>query len=61
MLTVSDPCAVLSDEIETSMRLLGVNRLTDLTHHYVNTKELEHYIVDGIDRSPSHQEVKARL
>lgn len=49
--------AVLSDEIETNMRLLGVNKLSDLSPHYVNTKELEHYLVGSIDG----KETKARL
>ncbi|KAL6246963.1 hypothetical protein RBB50_006270 [Rhinocladiella similis] len=48
---------LLSDEIETTMRLLGVNKLSDLSPSYVNTKELEHYIVDSIDR----KEARARL
>lgn len=39
------------------MRLLGVNKLSDLSPSYVNTKELEHYIVDSIDR----KEARARL
>lgn len=45
---------VLSDELETAMRLLGVNRLSELNVHYVNTKELERDIVGSIrtDQSP---------
>jgi L-lactate dehydrogenase (cytochrome) len=57
----SNPNPVLSDEIETTMRLLGVNKLTDLSPRYVNTKELEHYIVDGTDRKSLQEEAKARL
>ncbi|OAL19898.1 hypothetical protein AYO22_09425 [Fonsecaea multimorphosa] len=40
---------LLSDEVETTMRLLGVNSLNELSSFYVNTKELEKSIVDEID------------
>jgi L-lactate dehydrogenase (cytochrome) len=39
---------VLSDEVETAMRLLGVNSLSELNANHVNTKALEANIVDSV-------------
>lgn len=40
--------AVLSDEIETTLRLLGVTRLSELKPHMVNVTRLERFIVSSL-------------
>jgi L-lactate dehydrogenase (cytochrome) len=52
---------VLSDEIETTMRLLGVTSLDELTVHHVNSRELEQAIVKESSFADSNAQVKARL
>lgn len=50
----ADPIVVLSDELETSMRLLGVTDVEALKPHMINTRELEALIMTDIpDMSPS--------
>lgn len=41
---------MLSDEIETSMRLMGVTDLSQLDEFYVNTAELERDLPQRIRR-----------
>jgi L-lactate dehydrogenase (cytochrome) len=52
---------VLSDEIETTMRLLGVNSLDQLSPDYVNTKELDKFMVDGLASSPADSRIRPKL
>ena len=40
---------VLSEEIETTMRLIGVTSLDQLSPKYVNTKRLEMELPDAAD------------
>lgn len=40
---------VLSDEIETTMRLIGVTSLTDLNMNYLNVRDLQARITDTIE------------
>jgi L-lactate dehydrogenase (cytochrome) len=42
-------CAVLSDEIETTMRLLGVTSLDQLNEFYINTSAVESELTKTID------------
>jgi hypothetical protein len=42
---------VLSEEIETTMRLIGVTSLDQLTPNYVNTNLLDPEIPDAVDWS----------
>jgi hypothetical protein len=49
---------VLSDELETSMRLLGVTNLDQLRPHMVNTKSLDMILMDEL---PELNLSKARL
>lgn len=43
-----DAYLVLSDELETSMRLLGVTDVNQLRPHMVNTRELDSFIMSEI-------------
>lgn len=52
---------VLSDELETTMRLLGVTKLADLNPCYVNTRELDSRVVAVIDQKPRQRLAKAHL
>jgi len=38
--------AVIRDEVENTMRLLGVTKLSQLSPAFVNTKALDHLICD---------------
>jgi L-lactate dehydrogenase (cytochrome) len=40
--------AVLNDELETSMRLLGVTSIEELRPHMVNTEDLDNSIIRSI-------------
>jgi len=40
----------LSDEIETTMRLMGVTDLSQLNDHYVNALPLEHELPHRISK-----------
>ena len=40
---------MLSDEIETTMRLLGVTVLDQLNDYYINTSVLENEITSRVD------------
>ena len=46
----TDSIAVLSDEIETTMRLMGVTDLDQLNDFYVNALALEHEVPHRISR-----------
>ena len=41
MICVANDLTVLSDEIETTMRLMGVTSLDQLNDFYVNARQLE--------------------
>ena len=53
--------AVLSEEIETTMRLIGITSLDQLTPNLVNTKRLELELPDEIDFSLELPKIKSKL
>jgi hypothetical protein len=52
---------VLSDEIETTMRLIGVTNLDQLSPYYVNTKRLELEVPDEIDEVSEMPRIRSKL
>lgn len=46
---------ILKDEVETTMRLLGVNKLSELGPHLVNTKALEGKIATELAYGPNEE------
>jgi L-lactate dehydrogenase (cytochrome) len=42
----------MRDEIQTTMRLLGVTRLDQLGPHLLNTKALDSQIMDHLPKQP---------
>jgi L-lactate dehydrogenase (cytochrome) len=57
----ADENAVLKDELETSMRMLGVTDLRDLNPGYVNTLEVDHLIPTTEGHPYARARAKARL
>ena len=58
MLTVS---VVLSEEIDTTMRLIGVTSLDGLNSSFVNTKRLELELVDRLQILPQRPQRSSKL
>jgi L-lactate dehydrogenase (cytochrome) len=52
---------VLSEEIETTMRLIGVTSLDQLGPNYVNTKQLDVELPDEIDIPADQPKLKSKL
>ncbi|BEJ12905.1 hypothetical protein CspHIS471_0300790 [Cutaneotrichosporon sp. HIS471] len=49
---------IMRDEIEVTMKLLGVTRLDQLGPHLLNTKALDHMVIDKLDYGPKEGYVK---
>jgi len=58
MLTVD---VVLSEEIDTTMRLIGVTSLDGLNSSFVNTKRLELELVDRLQILPQRPQISSKL
>jgi len=52
---------VLSDEIETAMRLIGARSLDQLNGSFVNSKKLELELVDTLGEVPSGPRLPSKL
>lgn len=52
---------VISDEIETTMRLMGVTSLDQLNDYYINTSAIENDITRRIDFKPLKYGVSSKL
>lgn len=61
MLREANDFAVLSEEIETTMRLMGITSLGQLRPNYVNTKRLELELPDAFEESSLLSRIRSKL
>lgn len=52
---------VLKDELETSMRLTGITDLSQVSPRFVNTKDLDHLLMDTIHEGDDASLFRAKI
>lgn len=60
-LVSTDECAVLKDELETTMRMMGVTDLSQVHPGMLNTRAVDHLIPDGEEHPYAKWRPKARI